>query len=93
MINKFNDDIFCSILKYIDIYSIDPCDDGAPCSGQGKCELLPTDATDGRTCECDPGYKGDNCEISKIHYCLRKLEVFVTFYIIEIKITTLIDTA
>ena len=44
-------------------YFTGPCD-GTPCTGHGTCNIDPTDAIDGRSCSCNPGYTGDKCEIS-----------------------------
>ncbi len=46
------------------LFILDPCD-GETCSNQGTCSVNASDTTDGYSCACNVGYRGNDCEIGK----------------------------
>ena len=60
------------------VIDVDDCK-SAPCKNNGKC----TDGVDSYSCQCAPGYEGENCETSRFEHVVTAKAVmwFVIAYI------------
>ena len=68
---KQTDDLMVMFL----VSDIDDCSQGSsssPCENNGRC----IDGINGYTCQCQPGWTGDNCEESKI----KQINFITLFY-------------